>query len=145
MPTSSGKEDITGHQLQKCPRGSPTCLTPHQCQKRVPLREISAATNGTVQPRRLSNLCLSSSGHQLSKDENWNDAELKVLVQFILFHTTGDNWPTHKQKHFASDFISSRSGITTKRSGMCTCIYVRACNLKLSLQQVLAGVWFSDA
>ena len=92
---------------------------------------MSVEINETLQPRRLS---LSSSGHQPTKDKNWNDAELKALVEFILFHTTGENWPTHKQMNFwssASDFISSRSGITTRRIGMCTCIYV--CNLKLSL------------
>ena len=65
MSESSGEEDINGHELRKHPRGSPT---PHQCQKRMPLREISVATNGTVQPRRLSNLCLSSSDHQPTKD-----------------------------------------------------------------------------
>ena len=124
MSEPSEKEEISGSVAQKRPRGSPTFLTPHRCQKRVPLREICAATNGTVQPRRLSGLCLQSNSeadHQPTKDENWNDAELKALIEFILFHTTGENWPTHKQMHFwssASDFVSYRSGVTTRRSGM---------------------------
>ena len=92
MSEPSEKEEISGSVAQKRPRGSPTFLTPHRCQKRVPLREICAATNGTVQPRRLSGLCLQSNSeadHQPTKDENWNDAELKALIEFILFHTTG--------------------------------------------------------
>ena len=100
----------------------------HLCQKRVPLREICVATNGTVQPiaRRLSGLSLQSnleSSHLPTKDETWDETELKALVEFILFHTIGQNWPTHKQMHFwssASNFVSKRSGITTRRSGMCT-------------------------
>ena len=107
----------------------------------MPLREICAArgaatngtSDGTVQPRRLSDLCFQSnseSSHQPTKDESWNDAELKALVEFILFHTTGENWPTHKQMHFwssASEFISNRSGITTRRSGMSVHIDFCAC------------------
>ena len=141
MSELSEEEEISGSVAQKRPRSSPTFLTPHRCQKRVPLREICAATNGeTLQPRRLSNLCLQSnseSGHQSTKGESWNDAELKALIEFILFHTTGENWPTLKQMNFwssASDFVSNRSG-NTKRSGMydvidfCACV----CNLKFSL------------
>ena len=126
MSELSEEEEISGSAERKRPRGSPTCLTPHRCQKRVPLREICAATNGTVQPRKLSSLSLQSnseSSHLPTKDESWDEAELKALVEFILFHTIGENWPTHKQMHFwssASDFVSNRSGITTKRSGRCT-------------------------
>ena len=31
--------------VQKRPRSSPTCLTPRQCQKRVPLREVQVDFN----------------------------------------------------------------------------------------------------
>ena len=60
MSELSEEEEISGSAERKRPRGSPTCLTPYRCQKRVPLRKICAAINGTVQPRRLSSLSLQS-------------------------------------------------------------------------------------
>ena len=69
------EEDGSGHEereipvaspstgLQKRPRSSPTCLTPRQCQKRVPLREVQLTStwNSTrLEPRRLSYQCTNS-------------------------------------------------------------------------------------
>ena len=46
----SKKEEISGSVAQKRPRGSPMFLTPHRCQKRVPLREIRAARGAKIRP-----------------------------------------------------------------------------------------------
>ena len=113
---------------RKRPGSSPTYLTPHRREKRVPLREL-VANNGSgvaATPRSLSQAfqCLDktigTSVVQPSKDEKWSDTEKKALVEFLLFHCTGECWPAHKNMEFwssASDFVRTRSGCTT-RSGM---------------------------
>jgi len=107
--------DVTGP--TKRPRSSPTRLTPRQCQKRVPLREIAAADSELTQflePRRLSY----HGTHNHS--EKWATAEIRALVEFILFHTTGDVWPAHKQQVFwsnAAEYVRTRSASSVSRSG----------------------------
>ena len=32
--------------------------------------------------------------------EKWSDTEIEALVEFSLFHSAGDCWPTHKQDGF---------------------------------------------
>jgi len=32
--------------------------------------------------------------------EKWSDAEIKALVEFVLFHSSGYKWPTHKLDKF---------------------------------------------
>ena len=84
---------------QKHPRSSPTCLTLGQCHKRAPLRELAASPSNSMQqlePRRLSY----QSGNNLSVREKWTTAETSALIEFVLFHTTGDRWSTHKQMFF---------------------------------------------
>jgi len=103
----------------KRPRSSPTCLTPRQCQKRVPLRELAAPANSTqrLEPRRLS--YQSDSSHLVK--EKWTPAETSALIEFILFHTTGDTWPTHKHMVFwnnAGEYVQTRSASNNYRSGM---------------------------
>jgi len=84
------------------------CLTPCQCQKRVPLRELAASPPNSTQrlePRRLS--YQSDSSHPVK--EKWTPAKTSVLIEFILFHTTGD---THKQMVFrnnAGEYVQTRS------------------------------------
>ena len=87
-------------------RSSPTGLTPRQCQKRVPLRELTSASNSTqrLEPRRLS--------YQRRDNVKWTTAEIKALVEFILFHSIGDSWPSHKQMVLwtnAGEFVQTRS------------------------------------
>lgn len=109
--------------LYKRPRTSPTRLTPQQCQKRVPLREIqltSTRSNSTqrLEPRRLS---YQYTHTRNSTSGKWTTAEIKALVEFILFHSTGDIWPCHKQMVFwtnAGEFVQTRSASDTCRSGM---------------------------
>ena len=111
----------------KRPRGSPTLCTPHREQKRVPLREILAASNnlepGVPEPRRLTYT-------NVDVKEKWCNDELKALVEFILFHSSGEQWPTHKQEVFwngAGDFVKERSGSSQCRSGMILysiCLYI---------------------
>ena len=111
----------------KRPRGSPTLCTPHREQKRVPLREILAASNnlepGVPEPRRLTYT-------NVNVKEKWCNDELKTLVEFNLFHSSGEQWPTHKQEVFwngAGDFVKERSGSSQCRSGMILysiCLYI---------------------
>ena len=45
-----------------------------------------------------------------SLKETWSDAELQALVEFVLFHDTGERWPTHKRmEHWknAADFVKN--------------------------------------
>ena len=78
------------------PRSSPTRLTLRQRQKRAPLRKLAASPPNSMQhlePKRLS--YQSDSSHPVK--EKWTPTETSALIQFILIHTTGDRWPTHKQ------------------------------------------------
>ena len=56
--------------------------------------------------------------------EKWTQEELQALTEFVLFHTTGDKWPAHKQPDFwkaASDFMKQRLGpVVSSRSGRFT-------------------------
>ena len=62
-------------------------LTPHQSQKRVPLREIATSGGTTLAPRQLISLESDSVvSLQPTKDEKWSNAELKALVEFLLFY-----------------------------------------------------------
>jgi len=111
----------------KRPRGSPTVCTPHREQKRVPLREILAASNdlepGGPEPRRLTY-------KNVNVKEKWCNDELKALVEFILFHSSGELWPSHKQEVFwnsTGEFVKERSGSSQCRSGMLLyniCLYI---------------------
>ena len=38
--------------------------------------------------------------------EKWSDTEIEALVEFLLFHSTGDRWPTHKQDGFWSSAVN---------------------------------------
>jgi len=53
--------------------------------------------------------------------ERWTEAELEALTEFVLFHTSGDKWPSHKQQNFwsaASKYVKQRLGaIGVTRSG----------------------------
>ena len=43
--------------------------------------------------------------------DSWSEAEVKALIEFILFHSKGDKWPTHHQMEFcdaAAGFVQSR-------------------------------------
>lgn len=54
--------------------------------------------------------------------EKWREEEVKALAEFILFHTPGDKWPSHKQSIFwasASKFVKHRvKSPSVCRSGM---------------------------
>jgi len=113
--------------ILKRPRGSPTMCTPHREQKRVPLREIMVARNdlepGGPEPRRLT---FNNVETTVYTKEKWCNDELKALVEFILFHSSGELWPSHKQEVFwnsAGEFVKERSGSSQCRSGMLLYIY----------------------
>ena len=114
-------EGNLGSDSRKRPRGSPTLLTPHRREKRIPLREINStidestarSTGDTLAPKQLFTPCSNS------LKEKWSSAESKALVEFVLFHCTGELWPTHKQMGFwetASTFVASRSDSIACRS-----------------------------
>ena len=89
-------------------RGTPSSITPHLPRKRLPLRELCGQQGGA---KRL---------FSADKKEPWVEAELKALVEFVLFYSQGDRWPTHKQDSFwikAADFVKSRAGTKFLRTG----------------------------
>ena len=72
------------------------------------------STGDTLAPNQLFTRCSNS------LKEKWSSAELKDLVEFVLFHCTGELWPSHKQMGFwetASTFVASRSDSIAYRSG----------------------------
>ena len=120
---SKPKENTPKNAVSKRPRGSPTMHTPHREQKRVSMQE-SMASNGTargiLEPIRLS--MNDASGNV---KEKWSNDELKALIEFILFHPSGEQWPSHKQAVFwnrAGEFVKERSGSSLSRSGMVWCV-----------------------
>ena len=108
--------------LNKRLRSTSTFLTPTQRPKRAPLREVvvqsQSSSSEFLAPRQLSYDQCTSVARSSGK---WTDAEIKALIEFILFHSTGDVWPCHKQMLFwnnAGHFVQRRSGTDTCRSGM---------------------------
>ena len=48
----------------------------------------------------------------------WSEKEVKALVEFILFHSPGDKWPTTKNDHFwrnAAMFVKECSMLRTSK------------------------------
>lgn len=85
-------------------------------RKRIPLREL-VASDATIAPLVPRTLTLETEGGcndgPTKTKEQWSVCELKALTEFVLFHTSGEHWPTHKQGAFwkcASEFVKSRGG-----------------------------------
>lgn len=131
MDKREGEKDCTKNDLKentpkdvvsKRPRGLPTMYTPHREQKRVSLWE-SIAANNALEPRRLTYVCVNNSINNVK--EKWCNDELKALIEFVLFHSSGEHWPSHKQAKFwnsAGQFVKERSGSSLCRSSMLLCI-----------------------
>ena len=112
----------------KRPRSSPTLCTPHREEKRIPLRDIAnrfdpdsslPRTSLRLAPRTLIGCDPATNNTSRDSKEKWTNDELKALTEFILFHTSGESWPTHKQEAFwesAAEFLQQRVG-TVLRSG----------------------------
>ena len=109
----------------KCPISSPTLLTPHREEKRIPLRDIANRFDPDSSLPRISlrleprTLIRCEPGTSRDSKEKWTDDELKALTEFILFHTSGESWPAHKQEAFwesAAKFLHQRVD-TVPRSG----------------------------
>lgn len=95
-------------------RGTPTLMTPQRPRKRAPMRGLCMGI------RRLTfeDETGSMTRHTITK---WSDAEVKAVVEFVLFHGDSTTWPTHNQLEFwsnAANFVKSRANSTCKRSGM---------------------------
>ena len=110
--------------IQKRPRGSPTLLTPRRSKKRIPFRELvaSGSTVASLVPTTLTYETEGGCNDGPTKTkEQWSESELKALTEFVLFHTSGESWPSHKQDAFwkcASEFVKSRGGaLNVTRSG----------------------------
>ena len=132
-------------------RGSPTFLTPTRPPKKIPLRgsptytrppkrvplralyqaDIAEQPEGPSSRRRLSLTddehlsdgvaTLTRRGYSRTSADSWSEAEVKALVEFILFHCNGDKWPTHHQMEFwnsAACFIQTRAKTSHKISGI---------------------------
>ena len=131
MSSSASVDDFSDQEsvVSKRPR-SPTRCSPQSQSKRVPLREITEVNN-LQSPRLLPSRLTykDESNKQLKSKVEWSNSELKALTEFVLFHTTGETWPSHKQVAFwksAGEFVKNRGGVdSTYRSGKCSkhCLY----------------------
>jgi len=126
MSSSASVDDSSDQEsvVTKRPR-SPTRCSPQSQSKRVPLRDLAEANN-LPSPRFLpSRLTYEEveSNKQLKSKVEWSNSELKALTEFVLFHTTGETWPSHKQMAFwksAGEFVKNRGGVDSiYRSGKC--------------------------
>ena len=113
--------------FNKCPRSTSTILTPTQCLKRAPLREavLNLTSSPSLTSRRLSYQCMTEG--RTSSQVKWMNVEVKALIKFVLFHSTGDTWPSHKQMMFwtsVGEFVKTRSGSDTCRNGMPVVDYI---------------------
>lgn len=104
-------------------KGSPIMCTPQRVQKRVSLREMAASNElrpkPSLEPRQLTYACVNDSIDKVK--EKWCSDELKALIEFVLFNSSGEQWPSHKQAAFwnsAGRFVKERSGSSMCRSGM---------------------------
>ena len=62
----------------------------------------------------------SSADNRRVRSRCWTDAEVKALVEFILFHFSGSKWPSDHQMDFweaAASFIKSRAQAKDEESG----------------------------
>lgn len=100
----------------KRPRSSPTFLTPRRPRKRPPLRD--SGLQGSVRHLSFQD---ETHVHAVRSVVSWSKEELKYLVEFILFHGTGQEWPTHKRTAFweeAGSFVRRRARTSNIRSGI---------------------------
>ncbi len=96
MAEKPGDGTPTEERSLKRHRSTPTFQTPHRPRKRAPLREIPAQVREEGAPvRRLS---FATAGPPAQG--TCTEVELKALVEFVLFHSTGEHWSTHKQEAF---------------------------------------------
>lgn len=97
-------------------RSSPTFLTPRRPRKRPPLRD--SGLQGSVRHLSFQD---ETHVHAVRSVVSWSKEELKYLVEFILFHGTGQEWPTHKRTAFweeAGSFVRRRARTSNIRSGI---------------------------
>ena len=105
------------------PRTSPTLHTPQRNAKRTPLRErvLNSTVHVAPQQIRLPFDQPSPVDQAIQKPrEKWFNAEIEALVEFVLFHSAGDSWPTHKQDGFwssAGEFLQKRAKTSMCRTG----------------------------
>ena len=129
-----GESPSQSNSAEKRPRGSPTLLTPRRKEKWTPLRELVAwasadDTTSTVSSLLPTTLAWCNDNDRPSKTkEKWSVCELKALTEFVLFHTWGKSWPSHKQDAFwryASEFVKLKGGAV--RSGKCFKLFSNNC------------------
>ena len=112
-----------GIETKKRPRTSLTLHMPQRNAKRTQLRERACNFTVHIAPRwtRLpldQPTFVDEVTHKAK--EKWSDTEIEMLVEFLLFHSTGDCWPTHKQDGFWSsdgEFVQTRTKTHICRSG----------------------------
>ena len=102
-------------------------LTPTQCLQRAPLREavLNLTSSPSLTSRRLSYQRMTEG--RTSSQVKWGNVEVKALIRFVLFHSNGDTWPSHKQMMFwtsVGEFVKMRSESDTCRSGMPVVDYI---------------------
>ena len=112
-------------------RSSPTLITPHRELKRIPFRQRVQNEN-FPRPRCLSQSFVPPTQGS-DKQEKWSDAELRALVEFVLFYSEGIKWPSHKREDFwnsAGEFVQTKAGSSVCRSGkhyIICCKYLLIC------------------
>ena len=103
---------------KKRPRSSPMIHTPQREPKRTPFREMMQEEN-FPRPRVLSQSFVRPR-QSSDTQEKWSDAEIRALIEFVLFYSKENSWPTHKREVFwnsASEFTRTRAGTSVCRSG----------------------------
>ena len=74
--------------------------------------------NNALEPRCLTYVCVNDPVSNVK--EKWCDDEMKALIEFVLFYSFGEKWPSHKQAvlcNSAGQFVKERSGSSLCRSG----------------------------
>jgi len=105
--------------IEKRPRSSPTNLTPHRDPKRTPLR-VRLDCDGNQQSPRVLSESFDHPKRRAGTQDKWSNEEVKALTEFVLFHSEGNSWPTHKEELYwqsTSQFVHGRSGQSFCRSG----------------------------
>ena len=95
---------------QKRPRGSPTLLTPRNEAKRPYFDRSSRLTSRrrifsspakilAAVPAQQRPQEDESQHHKRTVVDQWKDAEIKALVEYVVMHSCG-SWPAHHQQSF---------------------------------------------
>ena len=93
-------------------------IRPKREPKRTPFGELMQEEN-FLRPCVLSQSFVHPS-QSSDTQEKWSDAEIRVLIEFVLFYSKESSWPTHKCEVFWNsdiEFMRTRAETSVCRSG----------------------------